>query len=135
MHQDTDLVSPTSLPTTLLLTDEQAAKALSVSPQLVCQLIREGELEAHRDEETGRWLIESSSVYARLKKLRPELEGFDVSATMAADSVQENRFFDCEYLLGLVGYDHLLVLMLMIMGAIMVTTVVDAVATALLSAG
>ena len=135
MHQDTDQVSPASLPTTLLLADDQAAKILGIGLQLVHRLIDEGELETHHDEETELWLIESSSVHACLRRLCPERQGFDVSATMAADSVQENRFFDCEYLLGLVGYDHLFVLMLMIMGAIMVTMVVDTVATALLSAG
>ena len=135
MHQDTDQVWPASLPTTLPLADDQAAKILGISLQLVHQLIDEGELEAHHDEETELWLIESSSVHTCLKKLYPELQGFDVSTTTAADSVQENRFFDCEYLLGLIDYDYLLVLMLMIMGAIMVTTVVDAVVTALLSAG
>jgi excisionase family DNA binding protein len=135
MHQDTDQASPTGPSTTLPLTDDQAAKVLGISLQLVHQLIDEGELEAHHDEETELWLIESSSVHTCLKKLYPELQGFDVSTTTAADSVQENRFFDCEYLLGLVGYDHLFVLMLMIMGAIMVTMVVDTVATALLSAG
>ena len=135
MHQDTDQASPTGPSTTLPLTDDQAAKVLGISLQLVHQLIDEGELEAYRDEETELWLIESSSVHACLRRLYPERQGFDVSATTAADSVQENRFFDCEYLLGLVDCDYLLVLMLMIMGAIMVTTVVDAVATALLSAG
>ena len=108
---------------------------MGVNLQLVHQLIDEGELEAHHNKETELWLIESSSVDACLKKLCPELQGFDVSTTMSADSVQENRFFGYEYLLGLVEYDRLLVLMLMIMGAIMLTTVVDAIATALLSAG
>ena len=135
MYQDTDQMSPTGLSTTLLLTDEQAAKVLGVSLQLVCQLICEGELEAHRDEETGRWLIESSSVHARLKELHPELDGFDVSATIAADSDQDKRFFDYEYLLGLIDYDYLLVLMLMIMGVIVVAVAVDTIARAMLSGG
>jgi excisionase family DNA binding protein len=135
MHQDTDQASPTGPSTTLPLPDDQAAKVLGISLQLVHQLIDEGELEAYRDEETELWLIESSSVDACLKKLCPELQGFDVSTTTAADSVQENRVFDREYLLGLIDYNDLLVLMLMIMGAIMVTTVVDTVATVLLSGG
>jgi excisionase family DNA binding protein len=135
MHQDTDQGSPTGPSTTLLLTDDQAAKVLGVSLQLVHQLIDGGELEAYRDEETELWLIESSSVYACLRRLCSELQGFDVSSTTAADSVQESCFFDCEYLLGLVDYGYLLVLMLVIMGAIMVTTVVDAIATVLLSGG
>ncbi len=135
MYQDTDQMSPTGLSTTLLLTDEQAAKVLGVSLQLVCQLIHEGELEAHRDEETGRWLIESSSVHARLKELHPELDAFDVSATTAADSDQDKRFFDYEYLLGLIDYDYLLVLMLMSMGVIMVAVAVDTIARAMLSGG
>ena len=135
MHQDTDQVWPASLPTTLPLADDQAAKVLGISLQLVHQLIDEGELEAHHDEETELWLIEPSSVHACLKKFCLELQGFDVSTTTAADSVQENRVFDREYLLGLIDYNDLLVLMLMIMGAIMVTTVVDTVATVLLSGG
>ena len=135
MPQGTDQMPPTGLSTTLLLTDEQAAKVLGVSLQLVCQLTREGELEAHRDEETGRWLIESSSVDARLKELHPELDGFDVSATTAADSDQDKRFFDYEYLLGLINYDYLLVLTLMIMGVITVAVAVDTIARAILSGG
>src|ERR671933_226979 len=100
MHQDTDQVSPASLPTTLLLADDQAAKILGIGLQLVHRLIDEGELETHHDEETELWLIESSSVLACLRKLCPEeLQGFDVSTTTAANSV---HFFDCEYLLGLV---------------------------------
>lgn len=132
MYQDTDQVSLTGLSTTLLLTDEQAAKVLGVSLQLVCQLIREGELEAHRDEETSRWLIESSSVHARLKELCPESQGFDVSATTTTDSAQEKRFFDYEYLLGLINYDYLLVLMLTIMGVITLAVAVDTIARAML---
>ena len=135
MHQDTDQMSPIGPSTTLLLTDDQAAKVLGISLPLVHQLIDEGDLETYRDEETELWLIESSSVYACLRRLCPELQGFDMNTMTAADNVQENRFFDCEYLLGLVDYNYLLVLMLMIMGAIMVTTVVDTIATALLSGG
>ena len=135
MHQDTDQMSPTGPSTTLLLTDEQAAKVLGVSLQLVCELIREGELEAHRDEETGRWLIESPSVDARLKEFHPELDAFDVSTTTAADSARDKRFFDYEYLLGLIDYDYLLVLMLMSMGVIVVAVAVDTVARAMLSGG
>ena len=135
MHQDTDQVSPIGPSTTLLLTDDQAAKVLGISLPLVHQLIDEGDLETYRDEETELWLIESSSVYTCLRRLCPELQGFDMNTMTAADSVQENRFFDCEYLLGLVDYNYLLLLMLMIMGAIMVTTVVDTIATALLLGG
>jgi excisionase family DNA binding protein len=135
MHQDTDQVWPTGLPTILPLADDQAAKALGISIQLIHQLIDEGELEAYRDEETELWLIESSSVQTYLKELRSELQGFDVSTTTAVNSVQANRIFDYQYFLGLLDYDYLLVLMLVVIGTIMVMAAVDTIATVLLSGG
>ena len=135
MHQDTDQVWPTGLPTILPLADDQAAKALGISIQLIHQLIDEGELEAYRDEETELWLIESSSVQTYLKELRSELQGFDVSTTTAVNSVQANRIFDYQYFLGLLDYDYLLVFMLVVIGTIMVMAAVDTIATVLLSGG
>jgi len=53
-------------------TTQQAAKVLGVPTQRVHELIREGELEARHDEETGHWLVSVRSVEARLQKLPPE---------------------------------------------------------------
>ena len=53
-------------------TTQQAAEVLGVSTQRVHELIRENKLEAHRDEETGRWSINARSVHARLQELPPE---------------------------------------------------------------
>lgn len=44
---------------------------LRVSPQRVYELIDEGKLEAYRDEETGRWLVNARSVHF-LGELSPE---------------------------------------------------------------
>ena len=52
-------------------TMQQAAKVLGVPTQRVHVLIREGELEARRDE-TGRWLISVRSVDARREEPPPE---------------------------------------------------------------
>jgi excisionase family DNA binding protein len=49
----------------------QAAEVLGVSAQRVYELIDEGKLEALRDEETGRWLIDARSVHS-LGELPPE---------------------------------------------------------------
>ncbi len=51
---------------------QQAAEVLGVPTQRVHELIREGELEAHHDEEAGHWLISVRSVDARLEELPPE---------------------------------------------------------------
>jgi excisionase family DNA binding protein len=131
MHQDTDQVWPTGLPTILPLADDQAAKALGISIQLIHQLIDEGELEAYRDEETELWLIESSSVQTYLK----ELQGFDVNATTGVNSAQANRIFYYQYFLGFLDYDYLLVFMLVVIGTIMAMAAVDTIATVLLSGG
>ncbi len=53
-------------------TTQQAATVLGVPTQRVHELIREGELEARHDEETGQWLISVRSVDARLEELPPE---------------------------------------------------------------
>ena len=53
-------------------TTQQAAEVLGVAPDMVRQLIAEDKLEAHRHEETGRWLITTRSVHARLEELPPE---------------------------------------------------------------
>ncbi len=53
-------------------TTQQAAEVLGVSAQRVNELIREGELEAHHDEENDRWLISVHSIDARLEELPPE---------------------------------------------------------------
>ena len=53
-------------------TVQQAAEVLRVSTQRVLNLIRENQLEAHRDEESARWLVSARSVRARLKELPPE---------------------------------------------------------------
>ena len=135
MHQDTNQVWPTGLPTTLPLADDQAAKALGISIQLVHQLIEEGELEAYRDEESELWLIEPSSVQTYLKELRAELQGFGGGITTDVNSVQANSIFDYEYLLGLLDYDYLLVVMLMVIGTITLMAAVDTIATVLLSGG
>lgn len=52
-------------------TTRQTAEVLRTSIQRVHKLIDEGELEAHRDEETGHWLINAHSVRT-LGKLPPE---------------------------------------------------------------
>jgi lysophospholipase L1-like esterase len=44
----------------------QAAGVLQVTPEKVLELITRGDLEARRDEESNEWLIEASSVRARL---------------------------------------------------------------------
>ncbi len=135
MRQDTNQVWPTGLPTTLPLADDQAAKALGISIQLIHQLIEEGELEAYRDEESELWLIEPSSVQTYLKELRAELQGFGGGITTDVNSVQANSIFDYEYLLGLLDYDYLLVVMLMVIGTITLMAAVDTIATVLLSGG
>jgi excisionase family DNA binding protein len=132
MYQDTDQLSPTGPSTSLLLTDDQAAKVLGISLQLVHQLIDEGELEAYCDEESELWLVESSSVQTYLKELRAQLQGFGGDITTDVNSVQANSIFDYEYLLGLLDYDYLWVVMLMVIGTITVMTAVDTIVTALL---
>ena len=52
-------------------TTQQAAEVLGVDTQRVYELIDEGKLEARRDEETGRWLIDARSVHS-LGELPPE---------------------------------------------------------------
>jgi excisionase family DNA binding protein len=135
MHQDTDQVWPSGLPTTLPLADDQAAKALGISIQLIHQLIDEGELEAYRDEESELWLIESSSVQTYLKELRAELQGSDVSITTDVNGIQANYISDCECLLRLLDYNYLLMVMLMVIGTITLMAAVDTIATVLLSGG
>ncbi|MBV9452770.1 MAG: hypothetical protein JOZ19_01410 [Rubrobacter sp.] len=105
---------------------------MGISLQLVHQLIDKGELEANRDEETKLWLIEASSIHHGLRKLWPELQGFEANIAVAINGVQENRFFDYRYLLGIIDCDYFLVLMFMILGTITVMTAVDIIATALL---
>jgi excisionase family DNA binding protein len=135
MHQDTDPVWPTGLPTTLPLADDQAAKALGISIQLIHQLIDEGELEAYRDEESELWLIESSSVRTYLKELRAGLQGSDVSITTHVKGIQANCISDYECLLRLLDYNYLLMVMLMVIGTITLMAAVDTIATVLLSGG
>ena len=135
MHQDTDQVWPSGLPTMLPLADDQAAKALGISIQLIHQLIDEGELEAYRDEESELWLIEPSSVQTYLKELRAELQGSDVSITTDVNGIQANYISDCECLLRLLDYNYLLMVMLMVIGTITLMAAVDTIATVLLSGG
>jgi hypothetical protein len=52
-------------------TTRQAAEVLCASAQRVHKLIEEGNLEAYRDEETDRWLVNARSVHA-LRELTPE---------------------------------------------------------------
>ncbi len=52
-------------------TARQAAEVLRASTERVYELIDEGKLEAYRDEETDRWLINARSVHA-LGELPPE---------------------------------------------------------------
>src|SRR5947209_3655829 len=129
MHQDTDQVRPTGLPTTLPIADDQAAKELGISIQLIHQLIDEGELEAYRNEESELWLIESSSVQTYLKELRAELQDFGVGITTDVNSIQANCISDYECLLRLLDYDYLLMVMLMVIGTITLMAAVDTIAT------
>jgi excisionase family DNA binding protein len=52
-------------------TAQQAAQILGTNTQKVQDLIREGKLEAYRDEGTGHWRINARSVHA-LGELPPE---------------------------------------------------------------
>jgi hypothetical protein len=82
----------------------QAARILRVTLERVLELIREGDLKAHRSEQTGDWLIESRSVHARLKAASPpgpqELEVIPKTATsrVPRGAQQENHVLDSDLL-------------------------------------
>jgi excisionase family DNA binding protein len=78
----------------------QAAELLGVPPKRIHELVDEGELEAHRDEESGHWLINTRAVHARLKAFSLDPRGSRVVATATVpDAPRENRFFDLLVLL------------------------------------
>ncbi len=64
-------------------TPTEAALILRVTPTRVRQLLKDGELEGHRDE-AGHWLIPARAVHERAERLRREsfLEavGYDLSS-------------------------------------------------------
>lgn len=84
-----------------LYTVPQAAEILGVPPKRIHELVDEGELEAHRDEESGYWLVDARVVHARLKAFSLDPEGSHVIATTTVPDAprEENRFFDLLVLL------------------------------------
>jgi hypothetical protein len=85
-------------------TIRQAAALLDVTTEKIHALVRKGKLNARRDEETGRWILEASSVHERLKTsrigpLRGEASGAGTAEASGATQEEESRFFDLLILL------------------------------------
>ena len=77
-------------------TIQQAAALLDMPTEKIRALVRKGKLKARRDEETGRWLLDPSSVHDRLTVPQSDLRG---GASGGAAQEEENRFFDLLVLL------------------------------------
>jgi peptidoglycan/LPS O-acetylase OafA/YrhL len=79
-------------------TIQQSAELLDIPTEKVRGLARKGKLKAHRDEETGRWLLDGRSVYGYLISSRVDPEGANNTTTTTAvvpngiqDSIRQHQ--------------------------------------------
>src|SRR5919112_1582368 len=78
-------------------TIQRSAELLDIPTEKVRGLARKGKLKAHRDEETGRWLLEGSSVYGYLISSRVDRQGArskGASNTITTTAVMPNTTQD-----------------------------------------
>src|SRR5215207_5611013 len=73
-------------------TIQRSAELLDVPTEKVRGLMRQGKLKAHRDEETGRWLLDGRSVHDHSILSRVDLQG--ASNTITATAVVPNAIQD-----------------------------------------
>src|SRR4051812_38912391 len=79
-------------------TIQRSAELLDMPTEKVRGLARKGKLKAHRDEQTGRWLLDGRSVYGYLIAARVNPQGASSTTTTTAvvpnatqDSVRQHE--------------------------------------------
>lgn len=77
---------------------QQAAEVLDVPTEKVHGLLRKGKLKAHRDEETGAWMINVLSVEKHLKANPQEAKGIPATTSMPEVIQEKGRLFDFDSL-------------------------------------
>ena len=78
---------------------QQAAELLDIPTEKVHGLLRKGKLNARRDENTGRWMIDVLSAHEHLKAGPQEAKG--ITTTAAPDAIQGGKWcpFDFDSLI------------------------------------